>query len=754
MTAPSAVVEVVVPGPARPGSTGIRDPALDLLRAVALGRVVLWHMFGAAWMTVFAAMPLMFFVAGTLLGASGRRHDHKDLVRRRARRLLIPLWVYGAIVVGAGAVRSVADGRSLLLTPDALWRALTWVVPLADPSQAEWHGGWLSQHLWYLRAYLWIVLLAPLFVALARRLRVSLPLLGGIVLLMELAARHHVPLPPAGAWRMVVGDVVVYGIFVTLGIAYEARRRTPDTSILLAGALAAGGAALACTWWLGLPGGNVNTSYPAILSTGLAWLLAVGAARRPIHRVAVLPKVAAATRAVSRRAVTIYLWHPAAILVAYVVTDRWILTNSRAGFGRLPLASSAVVLLLSLGLTAVAVRAFGWIEGLAARPRPAGIGRRATLGRIALTGPATALALALVVSLLALPVADEGGGGRRNIPPPPSYREPLGDAAFLAGTDPDAGPAPDAAQQPGDLPGAVDRWRAAHRSVRAVVVGVGHEGTVKTAASTPGGTRKPPRPDDRYPVASLTKSFTLALALQQAEKGRIDLDAPVPVLAGLPPLPPGVVITPRQLIQHTSGLLDYSEATGFDRNRPLTPLGAVASVLRSGLAAAPGTAVHYSSTNYLYLGLLLERATGRSYAALLDELTSSLGLGSTDLDTRTVPGRVGYSAAGIRSTVRDLTAWVQMLFEPGKVVSSESIAAMTSVGPLNMGLGTWPICPCSTGPDGAKRVTAMGQYVADGGMYRFGDGTTVVVRLQPKGAVSESALMALGRSLQATLRAV
>src|SRR5918912_513496 len=83
-----------------------RDPALDLLRGVALVRVVLWHTFAKTWMTVFAAIPLMFFVAGTLLAASGERRRQRDVVGRRMRRLLLPLWAYGLVVAVATAVRA------------------------------------------------------------------------------------------------------------------------------------------------------------------------------------------------------------------------------------------------------------------------------------------------------------------------------------------------------------------------------------------------------------------------------------------------------------------------------------------------------------------------------------------------------------------------------------------------------------------------------------------------------------------------
>src|SRR4051794_39482327 len=84
---------------AQPGPAVVqRDPSLDLLRGSALLRVVVWHVFAATWMTWFAAMPLMFFVAGTLLAASASRRSHAGMLVRRLRRLLVPLWVYGVVV--------------------------------------------------------------------------------------------------------------------------------------------------------------------------------------------------------------------------------------------------------------------------------------------------------------------------------------------------------------------------------------------------------------------------------------------------------------------------------------------------------------------------------------------------------------------------------------------------------------------------------------------------------------------------------
>ena len=65
-----------------------RDATLDLLRCIALTRVVFWHLFANTWMTWFAAIPVMFFVAGTLLERPGR---YVTFLGRRLRRIsLLP----------------------------------------------------------------------------------------------------------------------------------------------------------------------------------------------------------------------------------------------------------------------------------------------------------------------------------------------------------------------------------------------------------------------------------------------------------------------------------------------------------------------------------------------------------------------------------------------------------------------------------------------------------------------------------------
>lgn len=133
-------------GPAAPQ----RDRYFDTLRALALIRVVAYHTFGWAWAgMIFPSMGIMFGLAGTLMAKSLERPAPK-VVRSRFRRLLPPFWFWGVFVVLAMLIHDWMPG----------WEIVYWVVPLGDPPGNPW-GQQAWEILWYLRTYLWFVLLSP-----------------------------------------------------------------------------------------------------------------------------------------------------------------------------------------------------------------------------------------------------------------------------------------------------------------------------------------------------------------------------------------------------------------------------------------------------------------------------------------------------------------------------------------------------------------------------------------------------------------
>ncbi|MFF0512375.1 serine hydrolase domain-containing protein [Streptomyces sp. NPDC004250] len=125
----------------------------------------------------------------------------------------------------------------------------------------------------------------------------------------------------------------------------------------------------------------------------------------------------------------------------------------------------------------------------------------------------------------------------------------------------------------------------------------------------------------RFRAGSVTKVVTAATVLRLAAEGRVDLDAPVQrYLPGLftPQFRP---IGVRQLLNHTSGIQagdglgdDFAEAYAH-RFDTLTPQRVAQSAIAKGPEFDPGTRQHYLNINYTVLGLLIEKVTGRTYAA-------------------------------------------------------------------------------------------------------------------------------------------
>lgn len=138
-------------------------------------------------------------------------------------------------------------------------------------------------------------------------------------------------------------------------------------------------------------------------------------------------------------------------------------------------------------------------------------------------------------------------------------------------------------------------------------------------------TGRPVGPGMRHRVGSISKTFTAVAILQQVERGRIRLDAPIgEYLPELVRGERGREVTVRMLLNHTSGIGDYllgafpSLAEGStasldeERFRSIRP----EELVRLGLAAPatgrpgeqPGS---YSNTNYVIAGLILEKVTGQ-----------------------------------------------------------------------------------------------------------------------------------------------
>ncbi|MFE1558580.1 serine hydrolase [Streptomyces sp. NPDC058734] len=169
------------------------------------------------------------------------------------------------------------------------------------------------------------------------------------------------------------------------------------------------------------------------------------------------------------------------------------------------------------------------------------------------------------------------------------------------------------------------RTVALHRAMGYAVRYAEYDGRADRPAEFPAAERIAMAEDTVFDLASLSKLFTSILAVQQMERGRLELEAPVDRY--LPEFTGGgkEQVTVRQLLTHTSGLRSwapfYQEST---REGQLRLLWSVRP------QDTPGTVYRYSDLNLIALQLLLERITGRTLDVLLrDEITAPLGMHRT-----------------------------------------------------------------------------------------------------------------------------
>ncbi|OEJ34363.1 serine hydrolase domain-containing protein [Streptomyces subrutilus] len=198
-------------------------------------------------------------------------------------------------------------------------------------------------------------------------------------------------------------------------------------------------------------------------------------------------------------------------------------------------------------------------------------------------------------------------------------------------------------------------------------------GDLATGASVP--------VDGQVRIGSNTKTFVAVVVLQLVAEGRVGLDASVDTHL------PGLVhgegidgrrITVRQLLQHTSGLPNYSNHLGNDV-RHYAPAELLDTALRHAADFAPGTSWKYSNTNYVLAGLLVQKITGRPLAEEIDRrVVKRLGLRHTyfpapgDAAIRE-PHPLGYHRASADAPLRDITetdpSWA---WAAGQVISTNS----------------------------------------------------------------------------------
>jgi CubicO group peptidase (beta-lactamase class C family) len=154
-----------------------------------------------------------------------------------------------------------------------------------------------------------------------------------------------------------------------------------------------------------------------------------------------------------------------------------------------------------------------------------------------------------------------------------------------------------------------------------------------------------------YRLASVTKSITATAVMMLAERGILDLDAPIQRYCPAYP-PKRWTITARLLLAHLAGVRHHTkrEAIWPNTRHYESVTAALEYFKNDDLVAQPGTAYHYSSLGYTILGCAIEGASGTSYERFVrDHIFAPAGMTSTIPDDERVPSPNGtaYFSKGL-----------------------------------------------------------------------------------------------------------
>ena len=196
----------------------------------------------------------------------------------------------------------------------------------------------------------------------------------------------------------------------------------------------------------------------------------------------------------------------------------------------------------------------------------------------------------------------------------------------------------------------------------------------------------PNTPKTKFRLGSVTKQFTAMAILQLEEKGKLKVTDPVRTI--LPDYPAsGDKITIRNLLTHTSGIPNMTEFPDYPKTMslPSSPLQTVGRFKDLPLEFAPGEKFSYSNSNYILLGAIIEKVTGRPYEEYVrDHIFRVLGMDDTGYDHSEVVLKnrasgyefrgdqlanapyidmsIPFAAGALYSTVEDLYKWDRALY--------------------------------------------------------------------------------------------
>ncbi|TKC06917.1 serine hydrolase domain-containing protein [Pedobacter frigoris] len=222
----------------------------------------------------------------------------------------------------------------------------------------------------------------------------------------------------------------------------------------------------------------------------------------------------------------------------------------------------------------------------------------------------------------------------------------------------------------------------------------------------------PATAETQYRIGSITKTFTATMIFQLIDEKKLSLD--IKLSKFFPEMPNADRITIANLLNHSSGLADHVNENGEWITNPHTKAELLDKIAKVKPHFEPGAKIRYSNGGYLLLGYIIEKVTGKTYAAALKQrITNKIGTksiiagtinNSQKLEARPYKFTGQWTAVkdiyfpnvvavgDILSTPQDLIVFINALTS-GKLVSAESFKKMKSFegsekdfNPTGMGL--------------------------------------------------------------------
>ena len=214
--------------------------------------------------------------------------------------------------------------------------------------------------------------------------------------------------------------------------------------------------------------------------------------------------------------------------------------------------------------------------------------------------------------------------------------------------------------------------------------------------------RVPARPETIYRAGSIANLFTATAVMQLAEQSKLDIDKPLktylPEFSVKSRFAGDGSISPRTIMTHHSGL-PAELFKGMFASNPEPFENILEKIKDNYVTSPPNTVMSYSNLGVSLLGIALERITGQAYASYMDTaILSPIGMSHSSFSQSPDPSPLsskGYQqgeegielplrdlpAAGLNTSVLDLSRFMQMIFANGRagerqIIKAETLAEM------------------------------------------------------------------------------